>query len=425
MKKAFIMAALLALGMSATAAAENPFSDLPSGHWAYGAVAKLAAEGVIDGYPDGTFKGNKTMTRYEMAQIVAKALAKGAIGSDDKLVTEFADELDTLGVRVAKLEKNADNVKITGNIRISYYDSNGSAFKGVKDKSASQVRTRLFFTGEVNDNWHYTSMLENDQYFQGRNESGEGTTDFQRMYLTGKIGAVDVQAGRFEGYYGDGNIYDWRVDAVQAKVPVNTHLSLTGVYGKMANLSEFGKIPEGRGHSLGDKYWTGILDGNWGNWSVSAGYLKATDLQWMGLTGDGRIWSLGANYTAGKWKIGGIYMDGDGDSISAASKAKFKHTENNGYVLNLSYAGATANRPGSWGLFAKYFNQGAPTALAQTAGAYLTSFPGSGQGFRGYELGGNLTLAKNMVAELQYYDLKGKEDNAKARWLWSQLVVTF
>ena len=71
MKKAFVMATLLALGMSTTAAAENPFSDVPSGHWAYGAVAKLAAEGVIDGYPDGTFKGNKTMTRYEMAQIVA------------------------------------------------------------------------------------------------------------------------------------------------------------------------------------------------------------------------------------------------------------------------------------------------------------------------------------------------------------------
>ena len=66
----------MALGVSATAFAANPFSDLPAGHWAYGAVAKLAAAGVVDGYPDGTFKGDKTMTRYEMAQIVAKALPK-------------------------------------------------------------------------------------------------------------------------------------------------------------------------------------------------------------------------------------------------------------------------------------------------------------------------------------------------------------
>ena len=55
----------------------------------------------------------------KMAQIAAKALAKGAIGADDRLVSEFADELDNLGVRVAKLEKNADNVKITGNVRLS------------------------------------------------------------------------------------------------------------------------------------------------------------------------------------------------------------------------------------------------------------------------------------------------------------------
>lgn len=119
MKKSLVFAMAMALGVSATAFAANPFSDLPTGHWAYGAVAKLAAAGVVDGYPDGTFKGDKTMTRYEMAQIVAKALAKGAIGADDRLVSEFADELDNLGVRVARLEKNADNVKITGTARIS------------------------------------------------------------------------------------------------------------------------------------------------------------------------------------------------------------------------------------------------------------------------------------------------------------------
>ena len=147
----------MALGVSATAFAANPFSDVPAGHWAYGAVAKLAAAGIVDGYPDGTFKGDHLMTRYEMAQIVAKALAKGAIGADDRLVSEFADELDNLGVRVAKLEKNADNVKITGNVRLSYADNSGAAGSKAGD---ARLRTRLFLTGEVNDNWHYVSMLE-------------------------------------------------------------------------------------------------------------------------------------------------------------------------------------------------------------------------------------------------------------------------
>ena len=76
------------LGVSATAFAANPFSDVPAGHWAY-VVCKLAAAGIVDGYPDGTYKGDRTMTRYEMAQIVAKALVKGAIGADDRLVGEF------------------------------------------------------------------------------------------------------------------------------------------------------------------------------------------------------------------------------------------------------------------------------------------------------------------------------------------------
>ena len=65
------------------------------------------------------------MTRYEMAQIVAKAMAKGA--NVDKLAAEFADELDSLGVRVANLEKKSDNVKITGQIRASYKDVDGDA----------------------------------------------------------------------------------------------------------------------------------------------------------------------------------------------------------------------------------------------------------------------------------------------------------
>ena len=122
MKKSLVLAMAMALGVSATAFAANPFSDVPAGHWAYGSVAKLAAAGVVDGYPDGTFKGDNLMTRYEMAQIVAKAYAKGAIGADDKLMAEFADELDNLGIRIAKLEKKADNVKITGQARFGYKD---------------------------------------------------------------------------------------------------------------------------------------------------------------------------------------------------------------------------------------------------------------------------------------------------------------
>ena len=76
MKKSLVLAMAMALGVTASAYAANPFSDVPAGHWAYDSVAKLAAAGVVDGYADGAFDGEKLMTRYEMAQIVAKAWLK-------------------------------------------------------------------------------------------------------------------------------------------------------------------------------------------------------------------------------------------------------------------------------------------------------------------------------------------------------------
>ena len=165
-KKQFVTALVLALGISGTALAANPFSDVPAGHWAYAAVAKLAAAGIVDGYPDGTYKGDRTMTRYEMAQIVAKALAKGAIGADDRLVAEFAEELDQLGVRVAALEKQANRVKITGRIRLNYRERSGK----FHEDSDAKLRTRLYLTGEVNDTLQFVSMIQNQQYFSSRQE---------------------------------------------------------------------------------------------------------------------------------------------------------------------------------------------------------------------------------------------------------------
>ena len=153
MKKSLVLAMAMALGVTASAYAANPFSDVPAGHWAYDAVNKLAAEGIVNGYPDGTFGGDKLMTRYEMAQIVAKAMANGA--NVDKLAAEFADELDSLGVRVANLEKKSDNVKITGQIRASYRDVDGD-----KKSHEGRLRTRLFVNGAINEDWTLPAVLK-------------------------------------------------------------------------------------------------------------------------------------------------------------------------------------------------------------------------------------------------------------------------
>ena len=127
MKKSVVaaLAATVVLGATVNvSAAANPFSDVPAGHWAYNSVSKLAAEGVIEGYGDGTYRGDRNITRYEMAQMIAKAMAKNPTGVTkaelDRLAAEFRDELDALGVRVAELEKYADKVIWQGKIEYTY-----------------------------------------------------------------------------------------------------------------------------------------------------------------------------------------------------------------------------------------------------------------------------------------------------------------
>lgn len=108
-KLVLVLVLVFALAIPALA---NPFVDVPLTHWAYDAVQTLAAKGVIIGYPDGTFGGQRTLTRYEFAEATARALAYveqyDGIREDveilAKLAVEFADELANLGVTVADLE---------------------------------------------------------------------------------------------------------------------------------------------------------------------------------------------------------------------------------------------------------------------------------------------------------------------------------
>ena len=223
MKKSLTLAMALALGVTASAYAANPFSDVPAGHWAYDSVAKLAAAGVVDGYADGAFAGDKLLTRYEMAQIVAKAMANGA--NVDKLAAEFADELDSLGVRVAKLEKGADAVKITGEVRYHYADKDVEKVNvdhpnpkfndrvAGRKTNENQLRSRIWIEGQVNDDWKYTGMLQNTQDLD--NETGDEETKFKRAYVEGKIGGVDVLAGRYNAYLVNGNLYDEHADGIE------------------------------------------------------------------------------------------------------------------------------------------------------------------------------------------------------------------
>src|SRR5256886_9356426 len=126
------VAALLVLVVVSPAFAQ-PFADVPTDHWAFDAIAELAAKGIIEGFPDGTFKGDRGVTRYEVAMIVARILARieaikiptptapaaptapqvtrADVQTIQRLVNEFRAELAALGVRGNAVEEEPTAVK--------------------------------------------------------------------------------------------------------------------------------------------------------------------------------------------------------------------------------------------------------------------------------------------------------------------------
>ena len=449
MKKSLVLAMALAMGVTASAYAANPFSDVPAGHWAYGSIAKLAAAGVVDGYPDGSFQGDKLMTRYEMAQIVARAMAKGA--NVDRLASEFADELDALGVRVAKLEKKSDNVRITGQVRARYYNSTFDSAKGddMGNQYKSDLRSRLYLTAEVNDTWNYVNLLENTHKFAGNDfnvtkagtglssEDNEGTA-WQRSYLDGRLGGAKVQAGRFGLFLADGNVYDTRFDGIN--VTYGKKVRVGAYYGRPTNQNAMiGDYLNGTGVIKYDKAWGVNAAGDIAkNLTLSAGYdkfqnpyvysEKAENTTWN--VDDNGIWNAGLAYNTDKWGASFIYMRSNvQDELTYGGDAA-----KGGFVVTANFMGAKASKPGSYGFTAKYYNQGAGTAVAHTMdgeagyfnrlGSDTNGFYGI-EGFKGYSLVAAYTVAKNMVADVEWYDLKGRESDATAKTLWTQLMVTF
>ena len=403
MKKSLVLAMAMALGVTASAYAANPFSDVPAGHWAYDSINKLAAAGVIEGYGDSTFGGDKLMTRYEMAQIVAKAMAKGA--NVDKLAAEFADELDNLGVRVANLEKKADNVKITGELRYHYKDD-GADINGY----ATELRSRIWVNGQINDDWKYTGMIENIQNL--KDNKGNENTKFQRAYVNGKLGGLAVQAGRYHAKWSEGNVYDNRFDGVQ--VAYGKDVKLVAGYGKAAHLNGVNDAENAKANAK-DTYYA-ELSGKVENLSLAAGYYKFEDVKEEAGVDD-TIWTVAANYAFDKnFKLGAMYLNGDQDNYKG---------DDDGFVVTASYKGAKAAKAGSWGLVAKYYDQGFSTYIDHTMNGYADKYASTTEGFKGYSVAANYTFAKNIVGQVEWYDLEAKKGTKDAQTLWSQVVFTF
>ncbi len=391
MKKSLVLAMAMALGVTASAYAANPFSDVPAGHWAYDAVNKLAAEGVVDGYPDGTYGGDKLMTRYEMAQIVAKAMAKGA--NVDKLAAEFADELDSLGVRVANLEKKADNVKVTGEIRYSYRDVDGDV-----NSNESVLRSRLWVNGQINEDWSYTGMFENNQDFG--NETGDDEIDFARAYVEGRVGGLDVVAGRYNEVTFSGNILDANLD--MAKVSYGDKIKVSAAAGKAYDSVE---VDDTNLLDSDDRIYIGSIEAALGDVDAYVAYFKTNSNM------DKEIWNVGASYGFGDFTLSAEYMRGDKEYYNAGK---------DGWWADLAWKGAEADQPGSYGIHAGYYDQSPSAYIMPTTDAEYFA-----DGYKGWNVGVSYTFAKNIVGMVNYWDMESQTTNEDAQTIFSELYFMF
>ena len=198
MKKKIIatLAATMAVGATCAFAA-NPFVDVPTDSWAYKSVVELADAGIIQGVDGTYFQGDRNITRYEAAEMTAKAMAhmdKASVEQRaliNKLADEYADELNSLGVRVSNLENKVGNVKLTGDARIRYKYENGK----VENDNSWDYRVRLRANAQVNDRTKVTYGISTNNHNFGNNGAANGADDQDSNDTYTDLANVDYNFG--------------------------------------------------------------------------------------------------------------------------------------------------------------------------------------------------------------------------------------
>ncbi len=383
------------LSLAAEAAAANPFADVPKGHWAYASLMRLEQDHVLPGGKD--YDGNKIITRYEMAQLVGAALAhKNEYSSYSQqnilpsLSAEFAEELNNLGVRIAKLEAGDGNVNFNGQIRWHYVDN----YRSRHDSDDNhQLRLRLYINGKVNETWDYHAMLENKQDFHTNAE--EGKTAFERAYVTGPLGILRVTGGAFSSLMAEGNIYDTSFDGIRFEFGDVIKYSL--LYGE-ADIERDNKM------------FVATASYKDYDYDAAIGYHHLNYDQ--GTPKDNTIWSAGGNYDFGNYSLGAMYLH---------ASEKDAKGDRDGYVLTFKHGRVKSWKADTYEIYTKYYEQPVHTYLAHT----MTGLAGYMDGFKGYCVGAQYALGENIVLGIEYYDLRDKITDEKNRTIWTQMIFDF
>ncbi|WP_303002430.1 S-layer homology domain-containing protein [uncultured Dialister sp.] len=385
MKKILAIAAAAALTAGVSAFAANPFSDVSTDDWAYQAVSDLSDQGVVEGYPDGTFKGERNITRYELAQIIARLMAKeDQLNAEqratlDKLAGEYADELANLGVRVSNLEKKVGNIYWSGDARMQYqHNLKSDKENGVYAKEHDDAwtgRMRINVKGQVNDQVTVNGRFVTNMYFKNADED-DGDTTMDRIYSQWTPNdKTTVNIGRF-GVALDQTGTFWDEDGVFDGINAAWDNGKIGVEAGYGRFKDAGNEVAEDGESgmwkdrASTEAWYGKLTGHFNDRAdLSAFYLENTHKAngTEGIDHDSpkaHVWGAGTTVDLG----GNFNLDGD----FVQTKLNKGNGHANLWTAGLTYGAVDTDKPGTWQLGVHYVKADAGAMLLGNSALDLT-----------------------------------------------------
>ena len=373
-------------------------NDVPD--WSIASLLKLSDYGLLS--PDDVHEILSEPDRLLMAKMTARAyhLCSERDNKDsydarfelDKLLKEYDNELRNLGygaedyAAYAKLPQNRQ-MRIGGELRYNYVDHSGDAPYNFYD---NRLRMRLYVAQPLDEKWTLYSMGEANKNWVARDYTKFA---LERLYISGEYKKVNIQAGRLGVEYGDGNIYDGRLDGVS--ISAGKKLKVQAAYGELREKQ--------RGGGVTATYTEPRYDLQAGLYRFDKGRRNDNSTT---------IGSLGGMYYIGNFGIGAMYM---------YSTAKDVHGDGDGYVVTVKYGRNRSWIPGTYEIYAKYYDQADTTYIAHT----MVGLADYMHGFKGVGIGASYSIMENLVYSIEYYDLKDKSRGLKGRTLWNHVAYYF
>ena len=404
MKKILAIAAVAALTAGVSAYAANPFSDVTPDDWAYQAVSDLSDQGVVEGYPDGTFKGQRNMTRYELAQIIARLMAKeDQLNAEqratlDKLAGEYADELANLGVRVGNLEKKVGNIYWSGDARMRYKDNSVG-------NDTWDGRMRINVKGQVNDTTTVNGRLTYNMNF--KDSTKDSGVYMDTLNVKHQFGDFAVTLGRYANNFG--NEYSWRFG--------DSH-NFDGAelsYAKDAFNAKVGFGQWDTDYTVDQKaamddqdafYAKAGYDFNFAKLGVDYVKFQGNNTAKQSFSGNDEL--LGVDLSipfAQKWAVLGEYVKNTNTQFS----------KDDAWNAGISYGVANWKKPGTFNINVMYNDIGGATYFGGTGIGtdMLGNLKDGNKELKFWNIGTDVTLAKNVQLHGEYAfdaDLTNSED---------------